>query len=263
MNRDIKMIFFDIDGTLIDMKLRQITPRTIEALQKLQKNGIKICIATGRAPMELPYFDGVEFDAFLTYNGSYCFNRQEKIYSKPLSRKDVYTLLKNAKQMNRPLSLATSMRLAANGADEDLIEYYGFGGMTVKIAEDFDTVAAQDEIYQVLIGCRVSEYGTLMKDVEHAKIAAWWDRAMDVIPANGGKGRGIAKVIEYYHLDRSQTMAFGDGNNDIEMLEAVGTGVAMGNASEELKQIADEICGNSADDGIYWYCVEKGLIEAS
>lgn len=55
-------------------------------------------------------------------------------------------------------------------------------------------------------------------------------------------------------------MAFGDGGNDIEMLQTVGTGVAMGNALDNVKAIADEICGTSADDGIYHYCLENGLI---
>ena len=62
-----KIIFFDIDGTLVPLK-EGIRPRTVEALQKLRQNGIKLCIATGRAPMEVPKFEGVTFDAFLTYN---------------------------------------------------------------------------------------------------------------------------------------------------------------------------------------------------
>ena len=52
----------------------------------------------------------------------------------------------------------------------------------------------------------------------------------------------------------------GDGNNDIEMFEVVGNTVAMGNASDELKEIATDVCKTAADDGIYHYCVEKGLI---
>ena len=65
-----KIIFFDIDGTLVPLK-EGIRPRTVETLQKLRQNGIKLCIATGRAPMEVPKFEGVTFDAFLTYNGEW------------------------------------------------------------------------------------------------------------------------------------------------------------------------------------------------
>lgn len=76
-----KIIFFDIDGTLVPLK-EGIRPRTVEALQKLRQNGIKLCIATGRAPMEVPKFEGVTFDAFLTYNGSYCFTPERDVFKK-------------------------------------------------------------------------------------------------------------------------------------------------------------------------------------
>ena len=101
-----------------------------------------------------------------------------------------------------------------------------------------------------------------MLGVKGAKIAAWWDRAMDIIPTNGGKGTGIAHVLEAYGIDKADAMAFGDGNNDLEMFGAVGTGVAMANGSDALKAAATDICGACAEDGIYHYCVEHGLIEA-
>lgn len=83
---------------------------------------------------------------------------------------------------------------------------------------------------------------------------------MDIIPANGGKGTGVEKVLAYFHLDKKDAVAFGDGNNDIALLQAVGTGVAMGNASHALKEIADDICASVTEDGIYHYCKEKHLI---
>ena len=115
-------------------------------------------------------------------------------------------------------------------------------------------------VYQIMLGSRKEEYPLLMKDVKNAKITAWWDRAVDIIPSDAGKGVGVEKILEYYHLDRSQALAFGDGCNDIEMLQTVGLGVAMGNASEEVKKAADTVCGNVAEDGIYYFCVSHGLI---
>ena len=60
-----RIIFFDIDGTLIDMEKKRITERTLDALRRLQQNGILLAIATGRSPLIVPKFDGVEFDVFL------------------------------------------------------------------------------------------------------------------------------------------------------------------------------------------------------
>ena len=110
------------------------------------------------------------------------------------------------------------------------------------MADDFEQVA-NEKVYQLMAGSSLAEHPALMKDVSHARITFWWNRAVDIIPTDGGKGRGIEKMLEYYHFDKSQAMAFGDGNNDIEMLKSVGHGVAMANASDELKAIADDVCG--------------------
>lgn len=111
-----------------------------------------------------------------------------------------------------------------------------------------------------MLGSGKEDYAKVMANTTEAKITAWWDRAVDIIPASSGKGSGIAKMLAYYGLDKSEAIAFGDGNNDIEMLEAVGWGLAMDNASDELKAIADEVIGHVAEEGIYHYCLENGLL---
>lgn len=256
---EIKIIFFDIDGTLIDMDRKEISEKTLEALKRLKERSILLCLATGRGPLSLPRFDGVEFDAFLTFNGSYCYERERTIFSIPLPCEDVETVIQNAAALGRPVSIATKDQMVANGKDEDLIEYYSFAKREVEVSPDFDK-AAQGEVYQLMLGCRRADYPMLLRGTRRAKIAAWWDRAADIIPADGGKGVGIGEILAYYHLDRSQALAFGDGDNDIEMLRAVGRGVAMGNASEGLKAAADDICGHVAEDGIYHYCLAHGLL---
>ena len=257
--KQIKIVFFDIDGTLIDMQKKQISPQTLKMLKLLKQNGIRICLATGRSPVSLPEFDGVEFDAYLTFNGSLCYTKEETVFSNPLPSGDVQKLIHNAAALGRPVSVATKDRLAANGSDADLADYYAFAHQKLTIAEDFDSVSCE-EVYQVMLGCREADYPAILCGVDGAKIAAWWDRAVDIIPMHGGKGTGIRKILEHYHFDKEEAMAFGDGNNDIEMLEAVGTGVAMENASDRLKAIADDICGYVAQDGVYHYCKKHGLI---
>lgn len=255
----IKIIFFDIDGTLIDMERKEISEKTLEALRRLHERGTILCLATGRGPLTLPHFEGVEFDAFLTFNGSYCFDRTWTIFSNPLPKEDVQAILQNAASIHRPVSVATKDQMVANGKDEDLIEYYAFAKREVEISERFEAVA-EEEVYQVMLGCRKVDYPLLLRGTRRAKITAWWDRAVDIIPADGGKGEGIRQILSYYHLDRSAALAFGDGDNDTEMLQAVGHGIAMGNASQELKAAADDVCGSAAEDGIYYYCLANGLL---
>lgn len=256
----VRIAFFDIDGTLIDMNTKKISPKMIYTLQQLKAKDIIICIATGRSPMGLPEFEGLTFDTYLTFNGAYCFNEKEKIHSNPLLPEDVQTILKNTQKMNRPISVATSGRLAANGIDADLSQYYGFAKLELRVAEDFEQVM-QEEIYQIMLSCREKEYSLILENTRNAKVAAWWDRAADIIPGDGGKGAGIQKILEYYHIPKEEAIAFGDGNNDIEMFGAVGTGVAMENASDRLKAVADDFCGHVAEDGIYHYCVRHNLID--
>ncbi len=256
---NIKIVFFDIDGTLIDINKKIMTKRIEEALIGLKRNKIIICIATGRPLKSVPHFPNVEFDAFLTFNASYCCTKNEIIYKNPIRLSDVQTIIENAKRIQRPVSIASEARIGANGKDQDLIDYFAISDQSVEIVEDFDDLTKED-IYQIMIGCYKEEYDQILSDVEGAKITAWWPRAVDIIPSNGGKGLGVEKVLEYYHLKKEEALAFGDGTNDIEMLQAVGTGVAMGNATNDVKDIADDICGSVAEDGIYFYCKKYHLI---
>ena len=259
--RDIGIVFFDIDGTLVDIRTKHVTELTLEALNTLKERGIKICIATGRAPTYLPQFPGVEFDAYMTFNGSYCYRDGGDIFSNPLSRRDVEQVIENATAMGRPLALATRDRIAANGVDDDLRDYFGVGNATLHPDGHFRRILAQEDVYQIMMGCHRSDYDRVLKDTRGVKIAAWWDRAVDIIPKEGGKGVGVESILSSFGLTKEQAAAFGDGNNDLEMLKAVGVGVAMGNGSPELKSAADYVCGTSAQDGIYHFLKDElGLI---
>ena len=257
----IKIVFFDVDGTLLKFETLKLSEKTEEVLHRLQANGIKICVATGRPPVALPKFEGIEFDAYLTFNGSYCYTREgEVIFSNPIPKEDVKLLLRNADNLGKPVSIAVKSRITSNGTSPDLEEYYSFASQTLEISNDFYDLVENDEVFQVILACREPEYTDVLKDVKGAKITGWWEKAVDIIPVDGGKGRGIEKILEHFGFDKSEAMAFGDGGNDIEMLQTVGTGVAMGNASDKVKAIADDVCGDVAEDGVYHYCADHGLI---
>ena len=257
--KDIKIAFFDIDGTLVDMNTKVMTEKMEETLIRLKENQVILCIATGRPLKTVPHFPGIEFDVFLTFNASYCCTKDEVIFKNPIPSSDVRTIIENARRINRPVCVASADRLGANGKDKDLVDYFAIANQTVQIVEDFD-VLVQEDIYQMMAGCCEEEYDQILANAPGARITAWWDRAADIIPAGGGKGLGVEKVLDYFHLTREEAIAFGDGTNDIEMLQAVGLGVAMGNATENVKEIADDICGSVAEDGIYEYCKEHHLI---
>lgn len=256
---DIRIAFFDIDGTLVDPATGCISPNTVTALTQLQQRGIKICVATGRPSVCFPDFSALHFDAFSAFNGCLCYTERETICSVPLSSGDIQTILENAAAIGRPVSVAVRNRLVANGWDRDLADYYRLAGMELTVAEDFEDVFHED-VYQIMLGCQKSDYDAIIQGTTNAKLAVSWDRAVDVIPVSGGKGNAVAKILEYYGLSPVQALAFGDSFNDMDMLQAVGTGVAMGNAAVPLKEIADDICGSVSEDGIYHYCITHKLI---
>lgn len=120
---------------------KRITERTLDALRRLQQNGILLAVATGRSPLIVPKFDGVEFDVFLTYNGSYCYDRRGDIFASPIPPQDVQTLIQNAAALGRPVSVAGRTQLLSNGTDDDLTAYYAIGGRAPVISDKFDEVS--------------------------------------------------------------------------------------------------------------------------
>lgn len=255
----VKIIFFDIDGTLVDPASGEIPAGTCEALKRLRKKGVLLCIATGRPVASLPDFGELHFDAFCTFNGSLCYTDREIIYSNPLPRAAVETVLQNAAALGRPVSVALRDRLVANGWDADLAGYYHLAGLELTVAEDF-AAACREDVYQIMLGCREADHPGIIRGAEGATITFSWDRAADVIPESSGKGVAIGKILDFFGIDPSHAMAFGDGYNDREMLQCAGTGVAMGNASDSLKALADDVCGHVSEEGIYHYCISRGLI---
>ena len=258
MSKQIKIAFFDIDGTLVNMATKVMTQTTKDTLLALQKNGVKICIATGRGPAFIPDF-GIDFDAYLTFNGSYCFDKNGTLFECPLSKEDIHILIANAEAINRPVSIATRNIYLASGFDPDLNEYFMFSNHPLKIG-NIEEIIANENVYQLMLGCRKSDFEALLKGVKNAKITSWWDRAVDIIPQDGGKGVAVEALLKAYGLTAEEAIAFGDGDNDVDMIRTVGTGVAMGNGSPAVKAAAKAVTAPVSEEGIHQYCVEHGLI---
>lgn len=257
--KKIKIAFFDIDGTILAFGKPAISIKTREALNKLQKNGVKICIATGRAIVTIPKFEGVKFDLTMAFNGSVCILNDEFIVNKRIPNEEVNRIIENATKMGRPIAVATKSQIVTNGCDAALKEYFEVANLSATPSEEFES-ALKEDVYQFMIGCKESEWDTLLEGTQSAKIAAWWDCAIDIIPKDSGKGNALKTVLEHFNLSVEESIAFGDGGNDVDMLEAAGIGVAMGNASDKVKAAADEVCGSVEEDGVYHYLKNKGLI---
>ena len=143
--KDIKIAFFDVDGTLVDMEKKVITPAMIETLKHLKENGIILCMATGRGPYLVPSFPGIDFDVFLSYNASYCYTKDEVIFSNPIPKEDVKAIVENASEIHRPVFLAGVEGGGANGCDKDLADYFAIAKSKVNVLDNFDFEKLMDK----------------------------------------------------------------------------------------------------------------------
>lgn len=255
----IKIAFIDVDGTLLKFGEKEPTKNTVYALNKLKESGVILCMATGRCYPSIPSFQGLDFDVYLTFNGSYVRNKHEVIRSKPISREDTRLIISNLKRMNRAIAIGNEEFLVASGTEPDLQDYFELGNVKMTIADNFDELSKRD-IHQIMCASNMEDFDEILEGTKDSKIAVSWDRAVDVIPANGGKGAAVEDVLRHYDIDKSEAIAFGDSMNDIEMFASVGLGVAMGNASDEVKGYAKDVCASVYEDGIYKYCIDNGYI---
>ena len=245
----IKILFFDIDGTLLELGQKEMHQELVDALNLVKEKGIKIILATGRPPFVVPTFHGIEFDGVLSFNGSYCYTKNELIYKNPMDKTDIQTLVDNAKKLNKAVTLAGINKMGCNFDDEVLEEYFMIANQHVHVIDEFNEFM-DEEIYQMMVATTENQDELILENTTTLKVARWWHKACDIIPCNGGKDIGIQKILDYYNFKKDEAMAFGDGGNDISMLNYVGTGVAMGNAKDNVKAIADYITDSVQEDGI-------------
>ena len=233
---DIKAIFFDVDGTLISHRKHAVPVSTIDAIARLRKQGILTFVATGRHPIELKKLlpDYLEFDAYLCLNGMYCFNRQEVISKKPIPKEDIKGLLKTLNLKPFPCTFITQDEMYMNYANDLVAEVQRDISSDVSNTKDISHVLQEDILQVIPYGLDDVEISTVLEYMPHCKATSWHKRARDIIIKQGGKDIGIQEILQYYNLDVSQIMAFGDGDNDVKMLEIAGIAVAMGNGNENV-----------------------------
>lgn len=245
----IKAVFFDIDGTLYSHKTHQIPKSSQNALKQLQKQGILIFTATGRHLIMIEHLlgDWIPFDGYVSLTGQICLDRQKHIfYKNPICPSDTEKIAAFFRTKKRPLPLIEENRRYTNIADEKV-------NSSLKNVSSFAPPVEEycgGALYQAAGFFTETEAKELLSNLNHCKFTSWDDGAIDIIPADGGKTVGIQKLLEHYRLTPDNVMAFGDGDNDVDMLESAQIGVAMGNASPKAKAAADYITTDIDDDGI-------------
>ena len=257
---DTKIVFVDIDGTILSHSKGRVPDSTERAIKKLQEKGIKVVIASGRDINEINKLplDHIKFDGYLTLNGNICLDENKKMFAgNEIDPGEVEVLVSIFKAGKIPFVLIGAEKRYINYVDDVVIQTQETTHGTIPDIGQY----SGEKIYQCLAFVDAKTRKKLDDLLDNCRITAWHETGIDIIADTGGKGAGIQKFLDKEGLSRAETMAFGDGENDKSMIKFVAIGVAMGNACEELKKEATYITEHIDDDGLAKALVHFGLID--
>lgn len=254
-----KAIFFDVDGTLLSHRTGDTPESTIDAIRLLKERGCLIVMASGRHPSELKnlHIDGIEFDDYITTNGQIIMdNNWELIADNPIPGEALEVITDAFESRLLPMQLCTIDDLYMNFINDE----------TKKILDSIHTPYHKlqsykgEQVYQC-VAYGVNEHRDWMEVVsEKLHVTSWHPDAVDIISKDGGKAWGMEAYLKARGISRDETAAFGDGENDMEMIRFAKMGIAMGNATRALKENADYITTDIDDDGVYNAAKRLGMI---
>lgn len=255
----IKAVFFDVDGTLISHTISDIPQSTLAALDKLRERKILLFLATGRHISELERLPLHEypFDGYVTQTGQICYDRTfHPIYRNPISGHDAEVLARYFHGGTLPMVLVNDQQLYINYVNEVVVNTQASIHTPIPDAGTYRGEA----LFGATVFAKGEQIRGLMEQLCDCKESSWHDSASDIVAKNGGKVDGIEKTLEYFGLRREETMAFGDADNDLDMIQYAHIGVAMGNGTERLKGIADYVTSSVDEAGIRNALARYGLI---
>lgn len=251
--RQIRAIFFDIDGTLRDFDTKRVPDSTKEALRKAKEAGILLFVATGRHKLEIEeenLLEDMEFDGYVTLNGQYCYCGSTVVYDAPIDGAGVAAMLRLIGKDPFPCLFMEADRMYINMVDEVIKKAQEGIGTRIPPVMDVSRAAGQP-IYQIVPYIGRNREEEIRRAVPGCEIIRWHDEyAVDVIPRGGSKCIGITRMAAHFGLSLEETAAVGDGANDVSMVEMAGLGIAMGNGKDAVKAVADYITDSIETDGL-------------
>lgn len=277
----IKVIILDIDGTLTnDEKI--ITPKTKNALLKAQKEGCRLVLASGRPTQGLEaYAKELQMDAYngllVSFNGSMISNFQTKeiYFNKTMRVEQAKAVLNHMKQFKEVKPMITKgdymyvnnvydNYITKDGKPFNVMEYESRSN-NFKLCEVDDLAKfADSEMNKILTTASPSylqaHYKEMMDPFKDTLSCMFTAPFYFEFTAKGlDKARALEEVLLPMGYTKEEMIAFGDAQNDASMLTFVGCGVAMANATQELKNLADEITLSNNEDGIAYSLEKHGL----
>ena len=251
-----RAVFFDIDRTLYDHRRDFVSPASLAAIAALRARGIVPAIATGRGYAALPpriaqLVAAGEMDLVISCNGQYNRYGARVLSEHPLPVADIASLIAAFRARDWEYTFVSERHMAAGrsrGSSHRVLQGYP----CYTVAPDY---YREHAVHQLVVLAPEAEEAALQAILaDHG--------AVDLLHADGSKARGILDACAALGFSPQETMAFGDGLNDVEMFAAVGCAVAMGDACEALKAVATHVTGTLEEDGIARALVDLGVLAA-
>ncbi len=265
MMKNPKIVFFDIDDTLYRKYTDTLRPSVLEAMKALKNRGILTAIATGRPFVAVPskvrkVVEEAGMDLLVTINGQLIRYHGEILKKHPMDSRKIEQICACFDEKQIPYAFVSDEKIAASGSELVVKEAMQYILPEYIVDKNF---FRNNEVYQILgfytaeqekeVGSEVAKHGY--------KTVRWHETAVDMLDNEGSKARGIRTAVTELGIDMKDVMAFGDGLNDIEMMESVGFSVVMDNGHPALKAIADFICPSVEEDGVLNGLKALGIID--
>ncbi len=267
MNKEIKLVAIDLDGTLLNSR-HELSDRNRSALESAQQRGVVVVFATGKTRHAAEgLIEALDIDAPGIYmQGLITYNADGSVRARiVMERESVSRVISLGEELGFSALAYSDNRAFALRVDEFTTKLTEFGEPQAETIADWRDLLGSFDINKVVLYGEEDRVATMRRALEARLDGAVHvtranvDGMIEVLPANASKGQAVKTLLEELGIDPSNALALGDGENDIEMLQAVGIGAAMGNATQKLKDIADVIVPSNEEDGVAFALEEFAL----
>ena len=258
----IKAAFFDLDGTLVSGQ-GFCAPAVLDALKTLQKNGILVFAATGRSPCELAVTGmtrGVDFDGIVGLNGQLCYDADGVIHRQLFDKEDLKRLIHQTRRTPFALMVVEQEDMYINQIDDYVRSALQAIHTPLPEVKDISNAPDKDILLAMAYLPQDKTRELVIPVLKNSCVTRWNPYGVDIVPNGCSKRTGIEKVLEKYDLTWENVIAFGDGENDYEMLKNAKCGVAMGNSDPVLLTGEFTVTDSVEQDGVVSALKRFGLI---
>lgn len=257
----IKLIVFDLDGTLLDAE-HKLHTKTIEAVKKVREKGLKTMVATGRMYCSAkPHTELLEMvDPIITYNGALVIDPKDEkeLFHAPIPFEIAEEITKMVVKNDYHLQLYINDNLYVAEKSKYTDTYYEISGIEANYVGRLDEFISEEPTKMLIIEedeDKQLEIKNFLKENfgDKIELSSSYSSFIEITKKDISKAVPLKEIAAEAKIKQEEVMAFGDGLNDLKMIEWAGTGIAMQNAHPELQEHADDTAHNHDDFGIARY----------